>query len=100
MPSVLVEIGFISNAEEELYLMSEYGQYEIAASIFQAICDYKMHKDNVKMSVPTLEQLIPKNVLDKNKQEKDAQLLAKQQEQERLKKEREQQKQKEQRALQ
>ena len=96
MPSVLVEIGFISNAEEELYLMSEYGQYEIAASIFQAICDYKMHKDNVKMSVPTLEQLIPKNVLDKNKQEKDAQLLAKQQEQERLKKEREQQKQKEQ----
>ena len=40
--------------------------------------------------------MIPKNVLDKNKQEKDAQLLAKQQEQERLKKEREQQKQKEQ----
>ncbi len=96
MPSVLVEIGFISNAEEELYLMSEYGQYEIASSIFQAICEYKMHKDNVKMAIPTLEQLIPKNVLDKNKQEKDAQLLAKQQEQERLKKEREQKKQQEQ----
>jgi N-acetylmuramoyl-L-alanine amidase len=96
MPSVLVEIGFISNAEEELYLMSEIGQYEIAASIFQAICEYKIHKDNVKMPIPTVEQLVPKDVLNKDKQLKEAQLLAKQKETERLKQEREQQKQKEQ----
>ena len=96
MPSVLVEIGFISNAEEELYLMSEIGQYEIAASIFQAICEYKIHKDNVKMPIPTVEQLVPKDVLNKDKQIKEAQLLAKQKETERLKQEREQQKQKEQ----
>jgi N-acetylmuramoyl-L-alanine amidase len=95
MPSVLVEIGFISNAEEELYLMSEIGQYEIAASIFQAICEYKSHKDNVKISVPSIEQLIPNNVLDKDKQMKDAQLLAKQKENERLKQEKEKQKQEE-----
>lgn len=96
MPSVLVEIGFISNAEEELYLISEIGQYEIAASIFQAICEYKIHKDNVKMPIPTVEQLVPKDVLNKDKQIKEAQLLAKQKETERLKQEREQQKQKEQ----
>jgi N-acetylmuramoyl-L-alanine amidase len=95
MPSVLVEIGFISNAEEEFYLMSEIGQYEIAASIFQAICEYKSHKDNVKISVPSIEQLIPNNVLDKDKQMKDAQLLAKQKENERLKQEKEKQKQEE-----
>lgn len=93
MPSVLVEIGFISNAEEELYLMSEIGQYEIAASIFQAICEYKMHKDNVKISIPTVEQLIPNSVLDKDKQIKEAQLLAKQKETERLKQEKDKQKQ-------
>ncbi len=93
MPSVLVEIGFISNAEEELYLMSEIGQYEIAASIFQAICEYKMHKDNVKIPIPTIEQLIPNSVLDKDKQIKEAQLLAKQKETERLKQEKEKQKQ-------
>ena len=93
MPSVLVEIGFISNAEEELYLMSEIGQYEIAASIFQAICEYKMHKDNVKIAIPTIEQLIPNSVLDKDKQIKEAQLLAKQKETERLKQEKEKQKQ-------
>ncbi len=96
MPSVLVEIGFISNAEEEKYLMSEIGQYEIAASIFQAICEYKNHKDNKKSPILTVEQLIPSNVLDKDKQLKDAQLLAKQKEEERLK----QEKQKEQQAQQ
>jgi N-acetylmuramoyl-L-alanine amidase len=96
MPSVLVEIGFISNAEEEIYLMSEIGQYEIAASIFQAICEYKMHKDNVKMSIPSVEQLIPNDVLDRDKQVKEAKLLAKQQEQERLNKEREEKKRQEQ----
>lgn len=95
MPSVLVEIGFISNAEEELYLMSEIGQYEIAASIFQAIVEYKNHKDNLKEPIPTVEQLIPNKVLDKDKQIKEAQLLAKQKEDERIKQEKEKQKQQE-----
>ncbi|MCX2574249.1 N-acetylmuramoyl-L-alanine amidase family protein [Pedobacter sandarakinus] len=41
MPSVLTEIGFISNKEEEKYINSEKGQTEIAASIFAAIKTYK-----------------------------------------------------------
>lgn len=85
MPSVLIEIGFISNQQEEAYLMSELGQYEIAASIFRAICEYKMHRDNVKMVVPSVNSLIPKNILDKQKQLEENQKLAQIKEEERLK---------------
>ena len=41
MPSVLVEIGFISNKEEEEYINSEKGQQEIVTNIFNAIKLYK-----------------------------------------------------------
>jgi N-acetylmuramoyl-L-alanine amidase len=41
MPSVLIEIGFISNAEEERYLNSERGQNEIAEAILNALSRYK-----------------------------------------------------------
>ncbi len=42
MPSVLVEVGFISNEEEERFLMSEQGQTYIASAIFRAFRDYKV----------------------------------------------------------
>ncbi|SFO55841.1 N-acetylmuramoyl-L-alanine amidase [Chitinophaga sp. YR627] len=41
MPSVLVELGFISNPEEEDYLNSDKGQQEAANCIFKAIKRYK-----------------------------------------------------------
>ncbi len=41
MPSVLVEIGFISNKDEEQYINSEKGQEEIVANIFNAVKQYK-----------------------------------------------------------
>lgn len=41
MPSVLVEAGFLSHAEEEKYLASEEGQEQIAESIFRAFKQYK-----------------------------------------------------------
>ncbi|MCA5005420.1 N-acetylmuramoyl-L-alanine amidase family protein [Sphingobacterium bovistauri] len=37
MPAVLTEVGFISNSEEERYLMSDKGQQEIVNSLFNAI---------------------------------------------------------------
>lgn len=40
MPSVLVEIGFISNLKEEAYLNSEQGKDFIASAIFRAIRTY------------------------------------------------------------
>jgi N-acetylmuramoyl-L-alanine amidase len=41
MPSVLVELGFITNPEERKYLNSESGQQESAEAIFKAIREYK-----------------------------------------------------------
>ncbi len=41
MPSVLVELGFISNPSEEDFLNSEIGQSYMASAIFRAIKDYK-----------------------------------------------------------
>lgn len=37
MPSVLIEMGFISNKEEEAYLMSENGQQAIVSGIVRAV---------------------------------------------------------------
>lgn len=37
MPAVLTEVGFISNSEEEKFLMSSKGQEEIVNSLFNAI---------------------------------------------------------------
>lgn len=44
-PSVLVEIGFISNPAEERYLTSDQGQKEIASAIYNAFVDYKRTHD-------------------------------------------------------
>lgn len=41
MPSVLVEVGFISNAEEEKFLKSVQGQEYLASAIYRAFRDYK-----------------------------------------------------------
>jgi N-acetylmuramoyl-L-alanine amidase len=41
MPGILVETGFLSNASEEQYLLSEEGQSNITSSIFLAFKDYK-----------------------------------------------------------
>jgi len=41
MPSVLIELGFICNAEEERYLNSTTGKDQLALSIFQAFASYK-----------------------------------------------------------
>ena len=41
MPSVLTEIGFLTNPEEELFLGSEKGQDYIASGLFKAFREYK-----------------------------------------------------------
>ena len=49
MPSILIEMGFISNYNEAQYMASSQGQKEIAESIYQAIVSYKKRLDrNVK----------------------------------------------------
>lgn len=41
MPSVLVELGYISNPSEETYLLSDKGTSELAKAIFNAFLSYK-----------------------------------------------------------
>ncbi|HOH70765.1 MAG TPA: N-acetylmuramoyl-L-alanine amidase [Paludibacteraceae bacterium] len=45
MPSVLIELGFISNREEERFLLSAEGQQKMAQSIFSAFERYKHEYD-------------------------------------------------------
>lgn len=48
MPAVLTEVGFISNPEEEKYMMSDEGQATIVVSIFNAFATYKSQVEGVK----------------------------------------------------
>ena len=41
MPSVLVEIGFITSKEEENYINGEKGEDEIVSNIVSALKEYK-----------------------------------------------------------
>lgn len=46
MPSVLAEIGFISNPDEEKFLDSPKGQEIIASSLFKAFTEYKVDMED------------------------------------------------------
>ena len=48
MPAVLTEVGFISNPEEEQYMMSDEGQATIVVSIFKAFVAYKSQTEGTK----------------------------------------------------
>ena len=50
MPAILVELGFISNPEEEDYLNSSNGQKELAESVARAVKQYKKNIEN-KMNI-------------------------------------------------
>ena len=48
MPSVLTEIGFISNPEEEAFMLSDAGQAKIAVSLLNAFNNYKAQVEQTK----------------------------------------------------
>lgn len=59
MPSVLLELAFISNATEYEYLASEKGQEEIAQRLFEAFRSYKTKYDSsMKMETAPVPQSI------------------------------------------
>lgn len=45
MPAVLIELGFLTNPEEEDFLNSERGQSYMASAIFRAIREFKKQND-------------------------------------------------------
>jgi N-acetylmuramoyl-L-alanine amidase len=45
MPGILIELGFISNPEEERYLNSEKGSQTLANGIYQAFLTYKQEQE-------------------------------------------------------
>ncbi|CAG5082700.1 N-acetylmuramoyl-L-alanine amidase [Parvicella tangerina] len=47
MPSVLVELGFLSHKDEEKFLASSEGQESLASELFDAFVAYKEHKEKV-----------------------------------------------------
>lgn len=52
MPSVLIEVGFISNSSEERFLASADGQTQLARSISNAFDAYKKSIDNRQGALP------------------------------------------------
>lgn len=51
MPSVLVELGFLTNPEEEDFLLSSQGQDYMASALFRAFRDYASHWFDLETSV-------------------------------------------------
>ncbi len=56
MPSVLVEVGFLTNKTNEQLLKEELGQAETAGAMFRAFIEYKREMEGVPQSKIALEE--------------------------------------------
>ncbi|WP_165929422.1 N-acetylmuramoyl-L-alanine amidase family protein [Flavobacterium rhamnosiphilum] len=68
MPSVLIELGFLSNSEEGLYLNSEEGQNNMAEAIASAIIAYKKEYFGTQ-SNENYEELPSKKVVENERKD-------------------------------
>jgi N-acetylmuramoyl-L-alanine amidase len=50
MPSVLIEVGFLTNSKNQALLMEQLGQAETAGAIFRAFVEYKLEMEGVNSS--------------------------------------------------
>ena len=73
MPSVLIELDFICNPEQEKYLASENGKQELADAIVRAFAKYKSSKANLPLDVKASDPL----TLDYKKSAKDESSISK-----------------------
>lgn len=53
MPSVLIELGYISNPSEETYLLSDKGTTDLANAIYRAFINYKGNSSKIKPTTVT-----------------------------------------------
>ena len=63
MPSVLVETGYLSNPNEETFMVTDKGQEYIASAVFRA---FKNFKQNVETPEQALSQQYPKSYVPKS----------------------------------
>ena len=62
MPSVLVELGFLSNAKDRAILNSEEGQQKLAAALFNAFKQFKTAYDQpYRLPSPALDSTVIRN---------------------------------------
>jgi len=66
MPSVLVELGYISNRTEEEFLMSESGQRKLSSSIYNAFARFKRNYDKRQGSMSPLPRTNPDTATSNN----------------------------------
>lgn len=71
MPSILIELGFISNSTEEKMLASSSGQEKLVKGIFEGFCNYyeeykKTKLDNKKDSNPAIDEAAEPVINDEN----------------------------------
>ena len=58
MPSVLVELGFLTNPKEEDFLNTEQGKTYMASAIFRAFKEYKIEQEGIIKEVTELQNII------------------------------------------
>lgn len=64
MPSVLLEVGFMSTPAEEQYLVSSAGQRQLASSIYNAIVRYVAQRQGTKVNTATLASPTTEDIPD------------------------------------
>lgn len=65
MPSILVELGFLSNAVEEEYLLKKENQDIMAISLYNAFIEYKNHVEGKNLPLLDLKTGIPEKQIQK-----------------------------------
>jgi len=56
MPGILIEAGFLSNPDEEKYLMTEDGQIILALAIYEAFTEFKNEYEELNSTLADLSQ--------------------------------------------
>jgi len=56
MPSILVELGFLNNVNEEQFLNSERGQSQMALALYQAFAEFKHEYEAENQQVAQVEE--------------------------------------------